>query len=218
MFLINAISLQAQWTVSFEYTEKRPFYVSPDTTSATTFMISDSIKCYPTYDENRKYMTVRVPFVDNELSMLVVMPREAGDFSAISQKDVEAALDELPLDQGSWLQECNLILPKFKVETDINNMIPMLKEMGITSVFDPDAVDLSNMLQKNTEDIYVSDFTHVATVEVDENGIKATAATGVGWSSRMAPPTVLINKPFLFIVRHEATGSTLFMGRVSKPQ
>ena len=148
--------------------------------------------------------------------MVMIMPEEAGDFSAINSDVIKSALGQVT--GKVWASNCQLAIPKFRVETDIDDMIPMLQRMGISSVFNPDVADLSNMLQEDTESIHVSDVTHVANLEIDENGIKASAATGVGFSARMLPERVVINKPFLFMVRHEATGSTLFMGKISRPE
>ena len=106
-----------------------------------------------------------------------------------------------------------------QVKTDISNAVPVLKQMGITRIFDPSQADLSDMFEKeNVEDISLTDFTHEATIEVDENGVKASAATGAGFAGRSLPQFVSVDKPFLFLVRHEATGSTLFLGKVTKPQ
>jgi len=216
MFLVTALSLQAQWETTFSANRTAEFQVTEDETSPTTFMIAPSASCRLASDEeNENYGAVRIPFKDSEMSMLIIMPMEAGNFEAVNQHDVKSILEEVS--EETWSEKCKLIIPKFKIATDINKMIPILQKMGISSMFDPNVADLSNMLQKDTEDIHVTDFTHTATVDVNENGIKAAAATGVGYSARVMPKTVLINRPFLFIVRHEATGSSLFLGKVSRP-
>jgi serpin B len=61
---------------------------------------------------------------------------------------------------------------------------------------------------------------HKAFVDVHEEGTEAAAATGVmvGVTSMPPPPEIFrADHPFLFLIREKATGSILFMGRLSKP-
>lgn len=219
MFLVNALSLKAQWDEAFrpERTKQADFQVSSDESTSANFMISSTSQCDTIYGENGAYSGVVIPFKDSQLSMVMVMPTEPGDFNAIDSNVIQSALGKVTEDKWRGTSLCQLIIPKFRVETGIDELIPALKRMGITSIFEPRLADLSNMLQKDTEDIYVSDATHKATLEIDEKGVRASAATGIGASARMLPQTVVINKPFMFMVRHESTGSTLFMGKISKP-
>lgn len=219
LFLVTALSLEAQWSAEFTRTKSGEFMATADEMTSVEYMMTDSASCYPYnlyYDENDKYAAVKIPFKATQLSMVIVMPKIPGDFTTINDQDIKDALEELS-GEYAWPSPCQIIIPKFKIKTDISNAVPVLQKMGVSSIFNPDVADLSNMFQKDTSDIHVTDFTHEATLEVDEKGVKATAATGAGFSARMLPETVLINKPFLFIIRHEATGSSLFLGKVSKP-
>jgi serine protease inhibitor len=59
---------------------------------------------------------------------------------------------------------------------------------------------------------------HKAIIAVDEKGTTASAATGitVGTTS-LPPPPFVVDRPFLFFVRHNPTGAILFQGRVVDP-
>jgi len=218
LFLVTALSLQAEWNHAFSKTKQGDFQTADEESVKANYMIATGAQCYPVHDEdNGQFSGVRIPFKNSELSMMIIMPTSVGDFTTITSHDIKSALGDVS-GAEAFPSTCQLIVPKFSVKTDIDDLIPSLQRMGISSIFNPDVADLSNMLQEDTEDIYVSDVTHVASLEVDEMGIKATAATGVGFSSRMVPRTVLIDKPFLFMIRHEATGSTLFLGKITKPQ
>lgn len=62
---------------------------------------------------------------------------------------------------------------------------------------------------------------HQAFVDVNEEGTEAAAATAVGMRAASAPPpprVVTVDRPFLFLIRDEKTGSILFMGRVADPR
>ena len=54
-------------------------------------------------------------------------------------------------------------------------------------------------------------------MEVDEKGTEAAAATAVVMEEKK-PPSFRADHPFLFVIRHNATGSILFMGRVHDPR
>ena len=62
---------------------------------------------------------------------------------------------------------------------------------------------------------------HKGFVRVDEKGTEAAAATAgvMGEGARLeAPPRqVKADRPFLFIIRDNASGLVLFLGRVSDP-
>jgi serpin B len=74
--------------------------------------------------------------------------------------------------------------------------------------------------------LVVSAAIHKAYIDVDENGTEAAAATAVvmvmatAMASRYAPPPPIIftaDHPFLFLIRDNASGAILFMGRVTDP-
>ena len=62
---------------------------------------------------------------------------------------------------------------------------------------------------------------HKAFVSVDEEGTEAAAATsviGVLTSSRPEPQTVVVDRPFVFLIRDMETGAILFAGRAVDPR
>jgi len=57
-------------------------------------------------------------------------------------------------------------------------------------------------------------------VLVNEEGTEAAAATGisVGITSIPAPPKIFrADRPFIFLIRENASGKILFMGRICDP-
>jgi serpin B len=67
----------------------------------------------------------------------------------------------------------------------------------------------------------ISGVYHKATVEVDEVGTVAAAATAVCMQqcARMSPPPVdfVADRPFLFTIVEEVSGVVLFLGHVVNP-
>ncbi|HSJ27168.1 MAG TPA: serpin family protein, partial [Acidimicrobiia bacterium] len=71
-------------------------------------------------------------------------------------------------------------------------------------------------------ELFVSGVLHKSFVSVDEAGTEAAAATAVVVGTTSGPvgePMVLrFDRPFVFFVQHDATGSMLFAGVVENPQ
>jgi serpin B len=67
--------------------------------------------------------------------------------------------------------------------------------------------------------IFISRVLHKAVIEVNEQGSEAAAAT-IGEMTKGAPPEpfeFIVNRPFLFTIADDRTGSILFMGKVAEP-
>ena len=57
-------------------------------------------------------------------------------------------------------------------------------------------------------------------MSVDEEGTEAAAATAVVMlesGPSKEPIAVMVDRPFIFLIRDTGTGSVLFLGRVSNP-
>ncbi|PNF43885.1 hypothetical protein B7P43_G02791 [Cryptotermes secundus] len=65
--------------------------------------------------------------------------------------------------------------------------------------------------------LYVDSVIHKVTIDVTESGTEAAAATVVSVTRDGSHKVVRFERPFLFFIRHEATGAILFWGTVVKP-
>ena len=100
-------------------------------------------------------------------------------------------------------------------------LTPILKNLGVSSVFDPSTADFSGIFD-SAETIAVSDVMHRARISVDENGTEAAAVTAVAWAlaepgEPPKPIPFIVNRPFLFLIRDDITGAILFLGRMINP-
>ena len=69
-------------------------------------------------------------------------------------------------------------------------------------------------------DLAIAEILHKAFVSVDEAGTEAAAATAVIVGETAIPETpieVMVNSPFIFLIRDIGTGTILFVGRVVNP-
>ena len=73
-----------------------------------------------------------------------------------------------------------------------------------------------------SEKLFIDQVIHKVVIKIDEEGTEAAAATGVGMSRTAIeerPPafSLIVDRPFLLAVRHEQTGSVLFLGSIASP-
>jgi serpin B len=92
--------------------------------------------------------------------------------------------------------------------------------MGMRDAFNDHEADFSGM--DGARDLYLSAVVHKAFVDVNEEGTEAAAATGavVAMRAVVRPkpiPTFRADHPFIFLIRENASGSILFLGRLAEP-
>ena len=94
----------------------------------------------------------------------------------------------------------------------------MLSSLGMGAAFEPGKADFSNMTDL-PENIYLSRVVQKTFVEVGERGTVAAAVTGVMAGATSAPSDTFeleVNRPFLFVIEDQRTGSILFIGAVER--
>jgi serpin B len=107
-------------------------------------------------------------------------------------------------------------MPRWTFRTPTDLKAP-LQQLGMTDAF-TDAADFRPM--SPTDPLQVSDVLHDAFVAVDEDGTEAAAATAVVMgesSARLTDHTLVLDRPFLFVIHDTAHGTPLFVGRVADP-
>ena len=110
-----------------------------------------------------------------------------------------------------------MALPKFKM-TEEFRLEGELEKLGMRDAFLPRVADFTGMqTDVRRPSLFISAIVHKAFVEVDEKGTEAAGATGV-ILNKSEPVQFCADHPFLFVLRHNATGSILFIGRVSDPR
>ena len=147
-------------------------------------------------------------------SMVVVLPKEVGLLASVESKLCAGNLrSELALVRK---REVAVHLPKFKMTTGTVDLGDILQNMGMKDAFSLPPADFSGMTGKR--DLFISMVLHKAFVEVNEEGTEAAAATAVVMKAGAAmSPVFRADRPFIFMIRDNRSGSLLFMGRVMNP-
>lgn len=206
LVLANAVHLDADWTFPFPAaaTRDQPFQLPDGSSVDVPTMQYDE---YLPSGRGSGWSAVRLPYNGEQLSMTIVVPEDLGEF--------EDRLDPALLEQvEASIQDggIHLSLPRFTARTHLS-LTQTLAELGMPSAFG--AADFSGMTGGGG--LFLSAVEHEAVVEVDEEGTEAAAASG-GAVAGSHGPTVMVDRPFLFVIRDQPTGAVLFLGRVNDPR
>ena len=221
--LTNAIYFKASWYHKFdEALTKVSDFTRLDNSTISSQMMCQMIDTR--FFQGEDFDAVELPYVSSryeeyeypqELSMLLIIPHK-GKFtsmeSALDSSLIRSTLASLSLGQ------INLNLPKFEFDCEISCKNIMLN-LGMTEAFDPGMADFSNMVDPGDSTPWIDEIYHKAFIAVDEKGTEAAAATAVVMEDTAIPDPVniFVDKPFIFLIRDNITGTILFMGRVLDP-
>ncbi len=208
LVLANAIYFKGNWASQFkkEATRDAPFTLeSGDTVTVPMMSRTDDFN----FAYAKTFQALELPYEGGDLSMIVLLPAETDGLPALEQALTPELVAGLEFNE----QEVMVQLPKFKFEWKME-LSKTLSAMGMPLAFSNQA-DFSGM--DGSKELSIGIVVHQAFVEVNEEGTEAAAATGVGMRVTSMPPMFQANRPFLFLIRENATGAILFIGRVVDP-
>jgi serpin B len=216
LIVTNAVYFNGQWSDQFNKsaTADSPFHVSMDKTTTVPMMRQTA---HFGYAETPQLQAIALPYARHDASMLILLPKSGDGLSALESDLSARSLDDLT--RSLKYPRIDLSLPRFKIEQSMR-LPEALRALGMKLAFDPDHADFSGMC--SVEPLFVGDVLHKAFVRVDEEGTEAAAATAVVMRAGSVmredqPLRIVVDHPFLLMIRHEKTGEILFMGRVRNP-
>ena len=211
MVLVNAIFFKASWAEPFEeaLTADDAFHFQDGATQDVPMMHHPLVGGWHAAGDG--WEAVALPYAGRETSMLIIVPDDLAAFEAGFDANVyQSIVDAL----GGG--DLDLYLPRWEFEKKLS-LKTILTALGMANAFTRDA-DFSGM--NGEGGLLIQDVIHQAFVKVDEEGTEAAAATAVlvGETSIPTPTEVRVDRPFIFFVRDNITGTVLFAGRVTDPR
>jgi serine protease inhibitor len=213
LVLTNAIYFKGKWESQFkpEQTQDAPFTLLGGQNINTPMMHQTGKFGYM---ETNDIQVLEMPYVNNDLSMVILLPKKVDGAKGLEK---ELVSDNL----AGWLgkihkREVQVFFPRFKMTSEFS-LAETLSTMGMPDAFSGKA-DFSGMT--GNRDLFISAVVHKAYVEVNEEGTEAAAATGVTMklTSIGTPPAVFrADHTFIFLIRDNQTDSILFLGRLANP-
>ncbi len=201
--LANAMYLKASWAVQFHRLDDPASF-----TTATGDVVDVEMMAHDEYlplNLGEDFMAVELPYVGGNLSLVVIQPNDLAGFEA----DLTAArLQEVT--DGLVESGIHLTMPIWSTKTNVEALDP-LHAIGL-----PTDYDFSAMIEGGEDGYFIDSISHVARIDVDETGTTAGAATDLAIAASHGP-TVIIDRPFFYIIRDRGSGAILFMGHVTDP-
>jgi len=215
LVLTNAIYFKGNWAAQFKKDQTRNAPFTLLNRDKVEVLMMNQTEQFP-YMETEDFQALELPYVDNELSMIIFLPKETDGLKEFEQN---FTLENV----SRWLSKLGkrkviVSIPKFKMTSQFS-LASVLKSMGMTDAFDSKAADFSGMTGR--KDLCISAVIHKAYVDVNEEGTEAAAATGVTMRlTSVGPdqtPVFRADHPFIFLIRDNHSESILFIGRVMNP-
>ncbi|MBN1554755.1 MAG: serpin family protein [Phycisphaerae bacterium] len=221
LVLTNAVYFKGDWQKPFKKDSTRDelFFLLNGKKKTIPMMHQTGHLMYGITDELH---LLRLPYKGNEISMIILLPKEKLALPKIEKQLTSQTLKTwlAKIGQSQRALNIHVSLPKFRVEY-APKLKKALRDLGMSDAFDIQRkADFSGM--EKQKELYISDIFHKAFLQTDEKGTEAAAATAVvmkrknGGSGRRYVE-FRADHPFLFLVRHEKTGAILFLGRVVEP-
>ena len=225
LVLVNAIYFKGAWEIPFRegVTQTERFHALDGSEAYAELM---QVTGRYNYMEGDGYKAIELPYQSSRQHMLAIVP-DRGQFSAIEARFSPSLITRVDQDLRDVLVE--LRFPRFKFESDFGLGDAIMK-LGAPNAFARDQAEFAAINGKSCKSeerdcLYISEAIHKAVIEVDEEGTEAAAATAIVMSvpesGSFQPPRPIIlrvDRPFLFLIRDDATGSILFAGRMENPR
>jgi serpin B len=218
MLLLTVVDLHAKWQVAFDphATREAPFRLKPGRLISHPLMMRSSE--FPHF-RTAEVEGIALPYSGGRRRLIVLLPSGDGEV-----EDVLAGLNAATWRSlvGRLHKEPGTIaLPRFVLE-EMTDLVGPLANLGLTRLFDPDLADFRN-LGSSLGTSAIGHISQVVRLEVDEQGTEASAVTlmvqVVAWPPpRWQPFEMRIDRPFVFAIEDEPSGTLLFLGAVRDPR
>jgi serpin B len=208
LVLANAIHFNGTWEYRFQpLPEPRDFHLLDGKTVKVPMMsVIASLK----YACGNGFQALVLPYTGG-MSMLLLVP-DQGTFQtfqdSLSGEKIPSIL--ISLEE----QTVTVTMPKYEYASGFR-LREALESLGMKDPFSPTA----NFSGMSNGPLQIDEVFHKAFVHVDEQGTEAAAATATTMSKGLVRSvSVNVDRPFIFLIRHDPTGTVLFIGRVINPE
>lgn len=219
MVLVNAIYFKGNWSEKFskEDTKNKNFTLSNGETIQHPLMEQNGKYLYL---KNEKFQAITLPYGKSEkIGMSIFLPSKESSldkfYADLNNENLNKWFGEFRKKQGQ------IIMPKFKIEDEAQLKQP-LSAIGMSLAFDQEKADFTKMFNP-PDNGYIEKVVHKSFINVNEEGTEAAAATAVVIMPTSAAPDpeppfeMIVDRPFVFMIRDQETGTILFIGSMEKP-
>jgi serpin B len=211
--LANTVYLKAPWSTEFDPDRTRPrdFHLLDGSRVSCDMMEKHQMRARAAQVDGVELL--ELTFLGRNLSMLVMMPprEEFARFEeGLGSERLRSYVDALRPEM------LTVLMPRFQVRTAVP-LERVLGDLGLAPAFATSG-DFSRM-RKGDPPFRLSRVVHEAFLKVNEEGAEAAAFTGgmVVFGGAVEERMVVLDHPFLVVIRNAATGAVVFLGRLLRP-
>ena len=213
MYLVSALAFDAKWERPFKaYEVWEGTFTARGGQEQTGDFLHGAVGQYLSDEHAEGFLK---PYADGKYAFAVLLPDETTNIeNYVNQLTGERlhAILASPIDES-----VEIALPKFKAEFSAE-LSGNLKALGMTDAFDGEKADFTALGTSDEGNIYISRVLHKTFIQIDEEGTKAGAATAVEATTESAalyPHSVLLNRPFVYMIVDLETGLPIFLGALT---
>lgn len=213
MYLVSALAFDAKWERPFKsYEVWEGTFTARGGQEQTGDFLHGTVGQYLSDEHAEGFLKA---YAGGKYAFAVLLPDEATSIeNYVNQLTGERlhAILASPIDES-----VEIALPKFKAEFSAE-LSENLKALGMTDAFDGEKADFTALGTSDEGNIYISRVLHKTFIQVDEEGTKAGAATAVEAAAEGAalyPHSVILNRPFVYMIVDLETKLPIFLGALT---
>lgn len=236
LLILNAVGFKADWATPFDPAGKGQF-TCDDGSVSTVDMMSGTAERYLDIGVATGFIK---EYAGGKYGFMALLPQDPDEFFAqLGDGFGETDLAELGFGPGEAEREMlnmtvlylssiefgegdlkqfessptAVTMPKFKTEYSLSFVEEFFPDGVLADPFDPSRADFSGIT--GTKELYIDDVIHKATIDVNENGTSAAAATAVVFEKNAAPYSehqITLDRPFVYAIIDMESGIPVFIG------
>jgi len=211
--LINAMVFDAKWQTKYSKNDiKDGEFTAFDGTVQTVEMMCSEEDYY--LDDGTATGFIK-NYTDGKYSFAALLPNEGVSVGSCVASLTGAGL--ISTLENAEEVTVEVKMPKFTSDCTVN-MNDAFKALGMTDAFDRDSADFSKLGTSTAGNLYIGEVLQKTHIEVNENGTKAAAVTfAFGMTSALPKtgPTVILDRPFVYVIVDNSTCLPIFIGVVN---
>uniref|UniRef100_UPI00358E2B4D pigment epithelium-derived factor-like n=1 Tax=Myxine glutinosa TaxID=7769 RepID=UPI00358E2B4D len=215
MLLVSAIYFKGLWKDPFKerLTELRDFHLDEKTTKKVDMMYSPNMNIKYGDNDVLHCKIGIIPFV-GDISLMVFVPSIGANITALeaslNNRFLKNLEDTLPI------EKVRVSIPKFEI-TSKQDLMPVLDDLDLDDLF-----RTPNLSGISLAPLAVTGALHKAVIKVSEEGVEAAASSAIEITLMAINPAflpeLLLDRPFVFVIRNRSSGLVMFMGHFVQPE
>ncbi len=216
MYLINALTFDGEWMSKYEKEDvKDTVFTALDGEKQNVSMMYSTEYIYLSAKDAKGFIK---NYKGGKYAFAALLPDEDIALSDYVQTLTGAKIAETLASKQTT--SVSVGIPQFSYAYDIE-MKEVLKAMGMSSAFDGDTADFTDIGTANG-DLYIGQVIHKTFIEVDTFGTKAAAVTLVDMKEETASTEleytkkVILDRPFVYMIIDTETDLPIFIGTMTE--